>query len=77
MLAPDGKYGSQDITGEWNGMVRQVMIGVRIHLCLTGSMAYYANKSTQSALLGFSENGIQVNVMSTSTHATLESGQVR
>lgn len=27
-LSPDGNYGSKDDTGEWNGMIRELIVGV-------------------------------------------------
>lgn len=33
-LSPDGNYGSKDSKGEWNGMIRELMIGVRFNLLL-------------------------------------------
>lgn len=31
-LSPDGNYGSKNDKGEWNGMIRELMIGVRFNL---------------------------------------------
>ncbi len=29
-LAPDGFYGAKDATGEWNGRVKELILGVRL-----------------------------------------------
>jgi hypothetical protein len=26
---PDGKFGARNLTGEWNGIIRELLIGVR------------------------------------------------
>lgn len=36
--SPDGNYGSKDDKGNWNGMIRELIVGVRIILYPTNSI---------------------------------------
>lgn len=41
-LSPDGNYGSRNAAGEWNGMIRELMLGVRISRYFTYNCIQYA-----------------------------------
>lgn len=41
-LSPDGNYGSKNAIGEWNGMIKELMLGVRHSISLTYNRIQYS-----------------------------------